>query len=343
MSIEQNSSASPKSSKGPIIAVIAGVLVLAGGAGAYVMTQKADTAVRPQVESTETASVNSETNGVENIAPAATSDDGSVAGIKMGDPVVAKMDKVEIKRSDVFNYIVTLPEQVRQLPLQTLFPLALEQVLNNRIISMKAAAAKLENDPEVTKILEDAREQVVRNVYVERELAKAVTQKELLAAYQKLLESFERVDEVRARHILVDDEAKALDIIAKLKAGEKFEDLAQSSMDQPTAANGGDLGYFAKTEMVPEFAEAAFALKPGDFTQTPVKTQFGFHVIKVEEKRKRPEPQFELVKPQLEAQLRREKLGSMLEQWQKEAKIQKFDINGEEIKTPDTKAKTKKN
>ena len=156
-----------------------------------------------------------------------------------------------------------------------------------------------------------------------------------------MLEGFEKVEEIHARHILVPDEAKAKEIIKKLDGGAEFKDLAKESSDGPTAANGGDLGYFAKSEMVPEFAEAAFALQPGTYTKEPVKTQFGWHVIKVEEKRQRPEPQFEAVKPQLEAQIRREKLNTMLEQWQKEASIKKFDINGEpagaETKQPETK------
>ena len=285
--------------------------------------------------------------GIESIAPAAgdkkkaekaAEADPAPAGsemvgdIKIGDPVVARMGKEEIKRSDVFNYITTLPEQIRQMPLQSLFPLALDQVINNKLIGQKADAAKLTNDPEVEKLMDQARDQIVRNVYIERELKMAVSQKDLLKAYEKVLEGFERVDEVRARHILVADEAKAKDIIAKLDGGGDFAELAKESTDAPTAANGGDLGYFAKAEMVPEFAEAAFGLAPGSHSKAPVKTQFGWHVIKVDEKRQRPEPTFEVLKPQLEAQVRREKLNQMVEKWQKEASIKKFDINGDEIK-----------
>jgi len=215
--------------------------------------------------------------------------------------------------------------------------------LNNKIIGDKAAAAKLDADPEVTKMLDQAKDQIVRNLYVERELEKAVSQKELLKAYETMLEGFQRVDEVHARHILVKDEAAAKDIIKKLDGGAKFEDLAKDSTDAQTAVNGGDLGFFSKDQMIPEFADAAFALKAGEYTKTPVKSQFGYHVIKSEEKRQRPEPQFEAVKPQLDAQLRREKLGSMLETWQTEAAIKKFDINGEPVVTEPAKAEPKKN
>ena len=248
------------------------------------------------------------------------------------DPVVADLNGVKVMRSEVFNYIGSLPEQVRQMPLQTLFPLALDQVLNNRIIGIKADTAKLESDPEVTQLMQTAKEQIVRNVYVERELKNNVSEKDLKKAYDKMLTGFEKVEEVRARHILVADEAKARDIIKKINEGAKFEDLAKESSDTPTSQNGGDLGYFAKSEMVPEFAEAAFKLAPGSVSKDPVKTQFGWHVIKVEDKRQRPEPTFESVKPQIEAQVRRGQLNTMLAKWQKEAKITKFDINGEPVK-----------
>lgn len=367
MSSENTPEKQAKTGKSPIVLATAGVLALAA-VGGYVFTT--------QDKSDSPMTVGSvESPAVEDIAPAAGKDKAAeekkeeakpaeeaaaateapaadpaaqIGDIKVGDPVVATVGKEEIKRSDVFAYITTLPEQVRQMPLQTLFPLALDQVLNNKIIGDKATAAKLDADPEVTKMLDQAKDQIVRNLYVERELEKAVTQKELLKAYETMLEGFQRVDEVHARHILVKDEATAKEIIKKLDGGAKFEDLAKDSTDTQTAVNGGDLGFFSKDQMIPEFADAAFALKAGEYTKTPVKSQFGYHIIKSEEKRQRPEPQFETVKPQLDAQLRREKLSSMLESWQTEAAIKKFDINGEPVVTEPAKAEppkteTKKN
>jgi peptidyl-prolyl cis-trans isomerase C len=251
--------------------------------------------------------------------------------VKMGDPVVAKVGSDEIKRSEVFGFITTLPDQVKQMPVDQLFPLALDQVINNKIIGEKAANAKLEGDPEVTKLMEQAKQQIVRNVYVERELGKTVTDSDLKKAYDKAVAAMPK-EEVHARHILVKDEATAKDIIKQLDGGAKFEDLAKQSTDGPTAQNGGDLGFFSKGQMVPEFADAAFKLKPGTYTKEPVKTQFGWHVIKVEEKRPVTPPKMEDVKPQLDAQVRREKLASLLEKWQKEASIKKFDVNGDPVK-----------
>ncbi|MDB5492309.1 MAG: Foldase protein PrsA precursor [Micavibrio sp.] len=252
------------------------------------------------------------------------------------DPVVAKIGKDEIKRSEVFGLITTLPDQVKQMPLDQLFPLALDQVINNKIVGEKAEKAKLEGDPEVAKLTEQAKSQIIRNVYVEHELGKMITEADLKKAYDKAVAAMPK-EEVHARHILVKDEATAKDIIKKLDGGAKFEDLASQSTDGPTAKNGGDLGYFNKTQMVPEFADAAFKLKPGSYSKDPIKTQFGYHVIKVEDKRPITPPKFEDVKAQLDAQVRREKLGTLLEKWQKDASITKFDINGAPVK------ETKKN
>jgi len=253
--------------------------------------------------------------------------------LKLGNPVVAVVNGEEIKRSDVFTFIGGLPDQVRQMPIQNLFPLALEQVINNRVISEKAKNSKLESDPEVEKMFTQAKGQIVRNVFVERQVTAEVSQKKLLKAYNDLLTQLEDVQETHARHILVDSEEKAKEVVAKLDGGAKFEDLVKEYSVGPSKESGGDLGYFAKNEMVPEFGDAAFALDVGKYTKDPVKTQFGWHIIKVEDRRKRPEPKFEEVKPQLEQQLRQEILAELLQKWQKDAKIKKFDMNGEPVKS----------
>lgn len=312
-------------SKGPVIAVIAVVALVAIG-GMFAMT-------RNGVAESDNGKAMSEIAPASADAPAGDKAEGKDAPmIKLGNPVVAKVNGEEIKRSDVFNFISGLPEQVRQMPIQTLFPLALEQVINNKIVTAKADGAKLSNDPEVTQLVDKAKDQIIRNVFIERQVDSGITQKKLLAAYKDMLDKMGEVQETKARHILVDSEDKAKAIIKQLDGGADFEKLAKEDSKGPSASKGGELGWFAKNEMVPEFADAAFALKPGEYSKTPVKTQFGWHVIKVEERRKRPEPEFEQVKPQLEAQLRQDILKGLVAGWQKDAKIQKYDINGEPVK-----------
>jgi|GEM_PF-320325 len=254
--------------------------------------------------------------------------------ITVGNPTVAIIGAKEIKRSDVLDFISNLPEQVRQMPVQTLFPMALDQVVNNEIISEKAKAANLQADPEVIKLVAQTNDQIVRNVFVERQISSKMTDAELQAAYKEIVGGMPSVEETRAHHILVDSEDKAKEIIAKLDGGATFDDMIKQYGTGPGALEGGDLGYFAKTEMVPEFADAAFTLSVGEYSKTPVKSQFGYHVIKVDDRRPRPAPDFQTVKPQLEAQLRQKVLADLVAQWQSESNVQKFDVNGAPIAAP---------
>lgn len=293
------------------------VVAVALAIGAFVMTKNG--VAEPEGDKAEIT------------AAAETGENGEDPMIKLGNPVVAVVNNEEIKRSDVFTFISGLPEQVRQMPIQQLFPMAQEQVINNRIVNAKAANANLENDPEVEQLLAQTKDQIIRNVFIERQVEEKMTQKKLLDAYNKLLEQIGDVKETKASHILVETEEKAREVIAELENGTEFANLAKEHSTGPTGPNGGDLGYFAKNEMVPEFAEAAFALDVGAYTKDPVQTQFGWHVIKVTDRRDRPEPEFETVKPQLEAQLRQQTLTELVQNWQKEADIKKFDINGEPV------------
>ena len=311
-------SADKKNKKSLILAATA-VLALSGGA----LFTYAEHGVAEEVKAEKK----------DEAAPAEAAAAPAPAEIKAGNPIVANVEGKDILRSDVFTFIANLPEQTRQLPIQNLFPLALEQVVNNEIVTKKADGAKLEADEEVTKLMEQAKAQIVRSVYLDREIDKEITQKKLLKEYEALLDKLGDIEESKARHILVDSEDKAKEIIAKLDGGAKFDDVYKENVPEGQPNKGGELGWFAKTEMVPEFADAAFALKKGEYSKTPIKTQFGWHVVQIEDRRKRPEPEFEAVKPQLEAQMRQKVLGDMLTKWQKDSKIKKFDINGEPVKS----------
>lgn len=258
------------------------------------------------------------------------------------DPVVAKVDGKNILRSEVLAFMKNMPPQMQQLPIETIFPVVLDQVVNGKIVEEKAEKTDVAADPEVAKRMAEAKEQIVRVVYMEQEINKNLSEERVKKAYDKFVAEQGKVEEVKARHILVDKEETAKDIIKKIEGGAKFEDLAKEmSKDTANKASGGDLGYFTKTDMVKEFGDAAFAMKPGEVSKTPVKTQFGWHVIQVEDKRERPVPPLETVKPALEAQERREILSELLESWRKKADVEMFDMNGNPVKdkpaTPETK------
>lgn len=251
--------------------------------------------------------------------------------IRPGNPTVAKVGDTEIKRLDVLNILQQLPPNMRQAPIQQIYPMLLEQAINGKIIDEHAGKANLSDDAQVKEQVAMAQQQIIRNIFLQKESEKAVTEDKVKAAYDDFIKKQGDVEEVKARHILVDSEDKAKEVLSKLASGTKFEDLAKEYSSDGTKENGGDLGWFAKQEMVPAFADAAFALKPGEMSKAPVKTQFGWHIIKLEERRMREKPKFDDVKPFLEAQLRREALEKLVEGWRKDLKIEQFDINGDPV------------
>jgi peptidyl-prolyl cis-trans isomerase C len=142
--------------------------------------------------------------------------------------------------------------------------------------------------------------------------------------YEEAVKQVKNEEEVHARHILVPTEDEAKAILAQLKGGADFATLAKEKSKDPGAAEGGDLGYFTKEQMVPEFAEVAFKLGKGQLSD-PVKTQFGWHVIKVEEKRIRPTPTFEQVKPQIENYVAHRAQAELVENLRKSATVERLD------------------
>tara|TARA_R110002072_G_scaffold135744_1_gene277335 strand:- start:59 stop:1087 length:1029 start_codon:yes stop_codon:yes gene_type:complete len=254
-------------------------------------------------------------------------------------PVVAKLNGEEIKRQDVIDLMNTMPAQMRQIPPEQLFPMALEQIINNKIIDEKASKSSLGNDANVKEKLALAKEQIIRAQFIENEVSAALTEERVQAQYEEYLKTFPELQELQASHILVDDEKLAKDIIARLDKGESFEALAKEYSKDGSAENGGDLGYFAQNEVVAEFANAAFATKSGEYTKTPVKTDFGYHVIKAGEMRKRPPAEFVQIKPFIEQELRREILEEVVTKLKNDVELIRFDVNGNPLPTATPEAK----
>ncbi len=252
-----------------------------------------------------------------------------------GNPVVAVVYEEEIKRTDVMNFIGQLPEQLRALPVQTIFPMALDQLVTDKVIRKRVDEAGLSDDPEVQELVSKAEDQIVKTVYLERQIEKELTEDKLQAEYKKLVSDIESEKETHARHILVEDESTAKDLIAKLDGGADFAELAKENSTGPSATSGGDLGFFTEREMVPEFAEAAFSIAPGSYSKKPVKTQFGWHVIKVEERRDSPKPDFASVRPQIEQKLRQDTAMKLFADWKGQADVKQFDINGNPVAKTD--------
>lgn len=308
-----------------IIFVLAGLAVVAAGLLGFMSMRAQNTTQEAQgqaVANSEPASGENQTNATAQ---------GAASEIKQGNPVVATVNGQDITRAEVLAFIQQLPENARQQPLNKLFPVAQEQLINARVVEVETAKVNLDKDPEVVKQLDQARQEIVRNTFIQRQIAERATNEKLQAAYTKYKENFPKVEERNAAHILVDSEDKAKQILAKLNKGEDFTKLAQENSSDSTASKGGDLGFFVKSDVVPEFGEAAFSTEPGKIVTKPVKSQFGYHVIKVKEARMRPVPEMASVKPLLDVQVRRAALDELVQEWKDQATVERFDINGDAI------------
>ncbi len=331
--------------KTPLITMLAAVGLLAAGAIAYFTKGSSDSGADNVVAQQESATSTVETAAgtpaavtdpkeaakeLENKAAAAVENGG--INVEPGNPVVAKVDGKDITRTDVYRFIQTMPANVQQLPAVQVYPVAVEQVINTRIVQTQAEKDNISESDDFKRELEIAKQQLTRNLYLQKQVDAKITDKMVKKAYDDYVKEIPDVKERRASHILVETEDKAKAVIEKLNKGGKFEELAAELSIGPTGAKGGDLGYFAETEMVPEFAKAAFAMKKGAIIDKPVKTQFGWHVIKLVDIRDRVKPTLEQTEPSLRAELSRTALDELLVKWRKGAKVEQFDINGKPLK-----------
>jgi peptidyl-prolyl cis-trans isomerase C len=186
--------------------------------------------------------------------------------------------------------------------------------------------------------MEDAANEKLENAYVQEKVGPAVSDAAVQAAFQKQYAGKPGPAQVDARHILVKTQAQAQAIIDQLNKGADFATLATKDSIDPGAKNGGELGWFSQDEMVPAFAQAAFALAPGQYTKTPVQTQFGWHVILCEGKRQAPSPSFDSVKDQLRQQLADTAIKATLADVRAKVKIKLFNPDGTPADTSATAA-----
>lgn len=311
-----------------VVLVIAAVVALAYLSGNLVSEKKATDTTATADAAAETPAATETAAGDPNAPATPATEAPKPLEITPGNPVVAKVDGQDVLRQDVFAFIQNLPPQTRQMPMDQLYPLALEQVINGKVVEKNTANINLDNDEEVKKQLELAKKQIEQTVYLQNMVNEKITDDKIKAMYDKLVAETPKEQEVKAAHILVDDEAKAKEIIQKLIETGDFATLAKENSKDATAEKGGDLGYFLKGDVVKEFGDAAFAMEPGTYTKDPVKTQFGYHIIKVDDKRERQPPTLEQAKPFIEANLRREALEEIVKGWRDASNIERFNING---------------
>ena len=254
------------------------------------------------------------------------------------DPVIARVNGVDIKQSDL-----ALAEEDVGTDIQGASPEAKREHLISYLadvimVTQAAEKKKLADSPEFKRRLAFLRNKLLMGFELQDEAKAALTDDALKQTYNEAVKTMSGQEEVRARHILVEKEDEAKAITEQLKGGADFATLAKEKSKDPGGADGGDLGYFTKDQMVPEFAEVAFKMYPGQLSN-PVKSQFGWHVIKVEDKRTKQAPEFEKVKDQIEAYVARKAQSDFVAKLRQTAKIERLDKPGE----PSKPAEPKKN
>lgn len=245
------------------------------------------------------------------------------------DAVVATVDGMEITESDLSLAIANLDQQFARLPEGQRRGAALSALIEIRLLAQKAREKGYDKDADFQNRMAFLTNRALHSEYVEKEVAAAVTDEMVRARYDKELADTPPSNEVHARHILVKTKEEAEAIIKELDGGADFAELAKAKSTGPSAPNGGDLGYFQQGQMVPEFEKAAYGLDVGAYSKEPVQTQFGWHVLKVEDKRAVQPPAFDDVKDQVRSALLRETYFEMVSKLREGAKV---DVADETLK-----------
>ena len=241
--------------------------------------------------------------------------------------IAAVVNGEQITVADIKNAYDQNQQIKEQIAFEDFYERALDVMVNSKLALQAATKANIQATPEYQKQLAELQDEVARQLYLEQQVEARVTDADVKKVYDEYVSKFKPQKEVKAKHILVESETQAKDIIAKLEnKSESFDTLAKKfSKDQP------DLGYFTKDVMVPEFSEAAFAMEKGTFSKEPVKTQFGYHVILVEDIRDtKPLPLEELVE-NIKTNLYQQAAAEIVKELNENAVVEKFDLNGKKI------------
>ena len=269
---------------------IAATLALAGPALADDATA-ASTATTAAAATTDTSAAPAATDSSTAAAPASSPTDIVAAPPAKSDPdaVVATVNGDPITQLDLAVAEPTLHDALAQVPADQQYTELLKAVIGIRLMAKAASDAGLDKTKENANLIKFTQDRTLRYLYLQDKMT-AITDDAVKAAYDAEVTKFVPQDEIHVEHILVSTEQDAKDIIAQLDKGASFEDLAKSKSSDSSAQGGGDLGWIGKGQTVQAFEDAAFALDIGKYTETPVQSQFGWHVIKLLEKRKSAPP-----------------------------------------------------
>lgn len=240
------------------------------------------------------------------------------------DLVVATVDGNNITLSEIESVRASNP-QLSALPLESVYEPLLDNIIDLNVVAAAATAEKVQNTPEFKKMTKEFEKQLLARYYLEQQAKKNQTKEKLEALYDQFKRDNPPQEEMSAAHILLKTEKEAQDVIQQLQKGADFAELA-NKVSENKGLEGGDLGYFSRELMVPEFSEAAFAMKEGEISKKPVKTKFGYHVIKAGPRRLSETPKFEDVEQELMQMQAAQSVEETMQKLRKKAKIVKTPV-----------------
>ena len=240
------------------------------------------------------------------------------------DKVVAIVNGHQIKVSEVQMATDDIIGQLPDLPPKLRYPFVVEYLIERHLLAQYAVKEGIADTDEYKRRLALYQAKALRDAYFFQKIRPQVTEEEMKAAYDQEAAKLQQTERVRARHILVGTEKEAKDVLARLTKGEKFEDLAKQFSLDGSKDYGGDLGYFTAPEMVPEFSKATFALKVGETSQ-PVKTDFGWHIIRLEDRKMGAAQPFDQVKSAIRNVLLRQKVQDTMAKIRSASKVEIID------------------
>ena len=215
--------------------------------------------------------------------------------------VAAKVNNHIISAQDVLNAVNTLPENIKTKPLSEIYPRIINELINKHLITKRAYNEKLDLDQNVLNLIQKNKDSILAKYWLNNYIKNETSEENIKNFYNEYVKSFKEYKEVNASHILVKTKNEAVSIINKLKSKSQFSELAKTFSIGPSGKNGGNLGWFGPGQMVKEFEKAAFLIEKGNISQKPIKTKFGFHVIRVNDIRNaKPKKLYEIKKKIIE-------------------------------------------
>ena len=239
-------------------------------------------------------------------------------------PIVANVNNEDISLETMIHAMNELPPEIQSQPFISYYEDLLERVIDIKLFAQEGKKMKLDEEPSVRAAIDFVIEKVLMQAFLSKYVQENIKEENLKASYNNFIADETSREEIKASHILMDTESEAIDVINMLNDGDDFAELAKNKSTGPSGPSGGDLGWFKRGQMVPPFEKAAFSLNKNEITQRPVQTQFGWHVIKIFDKRIPEAPSYESMKSKLIQDLERKIVSKKIQDLRNDALIEKL-------------------